>query len=110
MHLITVIPIILALDPFLDNLHLLNLSLPFRLAHLTLLFEQLGVGPTVGAAQTIPEGRELAVVVVEVQVVHRVASCAVDHGRIGHVLAVVCRACQSLGRRMGWAASNAYGS
>lgn len=51
--------------------------------------EQLFVGLPVASSQTIPEGGELSVVVVEVQVVDGVAGGAVDDGRVVRVLAVV---------------------
>jgi hypothetical protein len=65
------------------------LSVPLVGGHLGLLDEQLRVGLAVGATKTVPEGGELAIVVVEVQVVHGVASRAVDDGRVGDVFTVV---------------------
>lgn len=84
-----VTPIILAfhLDHFL--LHLFRLSIPLFLAHLRLLVEELHIWLPVASTQSVPERRVLAVVVVEVQVVHRVASGTVDHGTVRNVLSVV---------------------
>lgn len=67
----------------------LRLKLPLGLAHLLLLVEEIGVGLTVGAAEAVPEGGVLAVVVVEVEMVHGVAGGAIEDGAVGHVLAVV---------------------
>ena len=55
---------------FVDSFGLL---VPHALAHLELLLEQLVAGLAVAAAEAVPERGELPVVVVEVQVVHRVA-------------------------------------
>jgi hypothetical protein len=85
----TVRPLVLALDLFDQLLHLDDLSVPLVGRHLSFLDEQLGVRLAVGAAEAVPQRRELAVVVVEVQVVHGVAGGAVDDGRVGDVLAVV---------------------
>ena len=75
---------------FLDNvLHLLDLALPLGSAHLGLAAEELVVGLAVAATETVPEGGELSVVVVEVQVVHGVAGGAVDDGAVGDVFTVV---------------------
>lgn len=84
-----VAPIVFALD-FDDHLlHLFCLSGPLIFAHLLLPPEKLLVGLTVASSESIPKCRELPVVVVEVQVVHRVASGAIDNGRIRDVLPVV---------------------
>jgi hypothetical protein len=88
-----VLAVVFTLD--LDN-HLVNglgLLLPLGLAHLELLLEQLVVGLPVTSAQTVPEGGELAVVVVEVQMVHGVACSAVDKRRVVGILAVVDQDC-----------------
>lgn len=82
-------PVVLALDLLDQLLHLNDLPVPLVGGHLGLLDEQLRVRLAVRTTETIPEGGELAVVVVEVQVVHGVASGAVDDGRVGDVLAVV---------------------
>jgi hypothetical protein len=58
-------------------------------AHLQLLLEELVVGLPVAAAEAIPEGGELSIVEVEIQVVHGVASGAVDDRVVGNVFAVV---------------------
>lgn len=53
----------------LDNLlHLLGLSLPLGVAHLGLAAEQFVIGLSVAASEAVPEGCELAIVVVEVKV------------------------------------------
>lgn len=89
-RLIPITPIVIALDLLHDRLHLLHLPLPLLLAHLRLAAEELLVGLAVGAAETVPERRELAVVVVEVEVVHGVAGGAVDEGGVGYVFAIIC--------------------
>lgn len=72
-----------------DALHLSRLPLPLLLPHLRLALEELIVGFSVAAAQTIPQRGELAIIIVEVEMVHRVARGAIDDGRIGHVFPVV---------------------
>jgi hypothetical protein len=64
-------------DHLVDGVGLL---LPLALAHFEFLLEELVVGLAVAAAETVPQRGELTVVVVEVQVVHGVARCAVDNG------------------------------
>lgn len=61
--------VVLALDVLDDALHLLGLALPLGLGELGLRVEELLVGLAVGAAEAVPEGGELAVVVVEVEMV-----------------------------------------
>lgn len=85
----TVTSVVLTLDFNHHPLHLFRLSFPLRLAHLLLSPEQLFVRLPVAATKTVPQGCELAVVVVEVQVVHCVACCAIDNGRVGHIFAIV---------------------
>ena len=80
----------------MNLLHLLALLLPLHFAHLALPAEELLVGFPVAAAQTIPNGGELAVIIIEVEMVHRVAGGAVEDLRVGHVFAVVC------GDQLGW--------
>ena len=82
-------PVVLALDLLNQLLHLNDLPVPLVGSHLGLLDEELSVGLAVRTTETVPQGGELAVVVVEVQVVHGVAGGAVDDGRVGDVLAVV---------------------
>jgi hypothetical protein len=74
------------LDHLVDGLGLL---VPLALAHLELLLEQLVVWLPVAATQTVPESGELAIVVVEVQVVHCVASSTVDDGGVVCVFTIV---------------------
>jgi len=81
--------IIVALD-FLHNvLHFLDLLLPLLSVHLRLAVEQFHVGLAVRAAEAVPQRRELAIVVVEVEVVHGVAGGAVDNGGVRDVFTVV---------------------
>ena len=91
-------PVILALDLLHKLLHLLDLAVPLVLGHLGLTAEQLLVGLAVATAQSIPERGELAVVEVEVQMVHRVAGRAVDHGAVRYVLAIVDEDCPDVDR------------
>ena len=82
-------PIVLPFN-LLDNLlHLLRLPLPFRLAHLRFPPEQLVIRLPVAPAQPIPQRRELSVVVVEVQMVHRMARCAIHNNAVADVFAIV---------------------
>ena len=81
--------IVFSLDILENSLHLLSLTLPLLVTHFGLATEKLLVGLAVAATQTVPEGSELAVVVIEVQVVHGVAGCTVHDGTVGNVLAVV---------------------
>jgi hypothetical protein len=81
---------IVAAFDFLDNVfHFLDLALPLGRSHLGLAAEELVVGLAVAATETIPEGGELSVVVVEVQMVHGVASGTVDDRAVGDVFTVV---------------------
>ena len=73
----------------MDRLHLLGLAGPLLLAHLGFPAEELLVGLAVAATHAIPQRGKLAVVVVEVEVVHRVAGGAIHDGAVGHVLTVV---------------------
>jgi hypothetical protein len=82
-------PVVLALDLLDELLHLNDLPVPLVGRHLSLLDEKLSVRLAVRAAETVPQGGELAVVVVEVQVVHGVARGAVDDGRVGDVLSIM---------------------
>jgi len=81
--------VILAFDLFNYLLHLRSLSLPLGLAHLGFLLEELIVWFAIGATEAIPQRRELAVVVVEVQVVHCMAGGTINYGRISDIFAVV---------------------
>jgi hypothetical protein len=88
-RLVPVESLIIALDLLDDLLHLPRLPLPLVLGHLGLPLEQLVVGLPVAATQSVPQGGELTVIVVEVEMVHGVAGGAVDDGGVGDVLAVV---------------------
>lgn len=81
--------VVIALHILEDGFHLLGLTLPFLLVHLGLTAEELFVGLPVATTQTVPEGSKLSVVVVEVQVMHGVASSSVDHRAVGHILAIM---------------------
>lgn len=100
-----VLAVILAFDLLDDALHLFGLLVPLGLRHLKLLAEELVVGLAVRTSQAVPESSVLAVVVVEVEtmqrlalsvsnnwevlLVHRVASRAVDDGALSNVFAVM---------------------
>lgn len=58
--------VILAFDLLDNSLHLLDLALPFLLSHLGLPSEKLLVGLAIASTQTVPEGSELSIVVVEI--------------------------------------------
>nr|GFD55168.1 hypothetical protein [Tanacetum cinerariifolium] len=62
---------------------------PLALAHLELLLEQLVIRLSVAAAHAVPERCKLAVVVVEVQVVHGMARSAVDDRRVVCILSIM---------------------
>lgn len=81
--------VILALDGLENRLHLLGLALPLLITHLGLAAEELLVRLAVATAQAVPKSGELAVVVVEVQMVHGVAGSTVHDRAIGNVLAIV---------------------
>ena len=82
-------PVVFALNFLNDLLHLRALLLPHVLAHLQLLSEQLVVWLAVAAAKPIPQRSELAIIVVEIEMVHCVARSTIDNRRISDVLAVV---------------------
>ena len=81
--------VIVSLNRLEDRLHLLGLAAPFFLTHLGLTTEQLLVGLAVTATKTVPERCELPVVVVEVQVMHGVASGSIYNWAVGNVLSVM---------------------
>ena len=81
--------VVIALDILENGFHLLCLFLPFFLVHLGLATEKLLIGHPVAASQAIPEGSELSVVVVEVEMVHGVAGSSVDHGAVGNIFTIV---------------------
>ena len=64
--LFPIFPIVVSLYLSYYFLHLLRLPLPLRLAHLALAAEQLLVRFAVTSAETVPQRRELAIVVIEV--------------------------------------------
>jgi hypothetical protein len=59
------------------------------MAHLQIFPEKFVVGLPVAATQTIPQGSELAVIKIEVEMMHGVASGTVDNGIIGNVFTIV---------------------
>lgn len=62
---------------------------PLLLAHLGLASEELFVRLAVAATHAIPQGGKLAVVVIEVEMVHCVTRRAVHQGTVGDVFAVM---------------------
>lgn len=81
--------VIFSLNCLENSLHLLGLAAPFLLTHLGLTTEQLLIGLAVTATKTIPERCKLPVVVVEVQMMHGVASGSIYNWAVGYVLSVV---------------------
>jgi len=57
--------------------------------HLGLAVEKFHIGFPVGASETVPKGSELAIVVVEVQMVHGMTSSTVNYRRVRDVFAVM---------------------
>lgn len=84
-----ILAIVRALNRLQDVLHLLRLSRPLILAHLRLTTEEFLIGLSVTASKTIPQSRELSIVVIEVKVVHRVARSAVDDWTVGDIFAIM---------------------
>lgn len=76
-------------DLVVDGFRFLDLALPFGLSHLGLAAEELVVGLAVAATEAVPEGGELTVVVVEVQMVHGVAGGTVDDRAVGDIFTIV---------------------
>jgi len=70
-------------------LHLLNLSFPLRLPHLTLPAKQLLIRPSIAPPQPIPKRRILSIIIIKVQMMHRVARRAINNRGVSDVLAVV---------------------
>lgn len=81
--------VILALDLNHHFLHLFRLPLPLFFAHLLLSLEQLLVRLAIAPAQSVPQCSELAIVVIEVQVVHSMTRSTVNNRRIRNVFPVV---------------------
>ena len=81
--------VILALNLLNCVLHLNSLPFPLLLAELLLTSEEFLIGLPVAAAKTVPQSSELAVVVVEVEVMHGMAGSTVDNGAVGNVLAIM---------------------
>lgn len=59
---------VVALDFLDDLLHLADLFLPDFLVHLFVLVEELNARGAVAASNAVPDGGELAIVVVEIEV------------------------------------------
>ncbi len=72
-----------------DMLHLLALLLPCARVHFQLLVKELRVRPSVAAAQPVPQGSVLSVIVVEVEMVDRMTGSRVDECIIRQVLSIV---------------------
>ncbi|MCH1932388.1 hypothetical protein L9G16_19770, partial [Shewanella sp. A25] len=51
--------------------------------------EEFIVWLSVAAPETVPESGKLPIVVVEVEMVHSVASGAIDHGTVGNIFTVM---------------------
>lgn len=81
--------VIFALDFFHELLHLFDLPIPLISAHLCLATEKLVVRLAVALSESIPESGELTVVVIEVKMVHSVASRPVDDGAVSDVFTVM---------------------
>lgn len=80
---------VVALNFLNDVVHLTGLLLPQVLGHFGLFLEELGIWFAITSSQSIPEGGELAIVDVEVQMMPGVAGSAIDDGRVGVILSVV---------------------
>ena len=86
-----------AVCPIVRAFHLLyqflcpaSLSLPFLLPHLEIAVEQLVVRHAVAASDPIPECEELAVIVIEVEMMQSMAGRAIDDRGSSRVFAVIC--------------------
>jgi len=87
--LYSVTPVVIAFN-ILDNaLHFLSLSLPLFLSHLAFSVEKLCIRFSVASAHPIPDCGVLSIIVVEVQVVHSVASSTVENGTICNILTIM---------------------
>lgn len=78
LRLPTIRPIILSFNLNNHPLRLLLLPFPLRFTQFLVFVKQLLVGTTIRSSQSIPQRRKLAIVVVEVQMVHCVACSTVD--------------------------------
>lgn len=81
--------VIISLHSLQNGFHLLGLAFPFLITHLGLPSEELLIGFAVATTQTIPQSSELAVVVVEVEVMHSVTGGSVHNRAVGDVLAIM---------------------
>lgn len=81
--------VVVALNVLENGFHLLGLSLPLFLVHFRLASEKFLVRLTVAASKTVPESCELSIVVVEVEMVHRMAGRAVDYRAVGDIFPVM---------------------
>ena len=71
------------------SLHFLALPFPFFLPHFRLPSKQLLIRLSITTSQSIPQRSELAIVEVKVEMMHGVASCAIDDWAVSDVLTVV---------------------
>lgn len=81
--------VIISLYSLQNGFHLLSLAFPFLVTHLSLPPEEFLIGFAVATTQTIPQGSELAVVVVEVEVMHCMTGGAVHNRTVGDVFAIM---------------------
>ena len=81
--------IIVSFHSLKDSLHFLGLAFPFFVAHLGFTTEKLIIGFAVATAQSVPQSGELSIVVVEVKMMHSVASSTIDNGTIRDIFTVV---------------------
>ena len=84
-----ILTIIITLDGLQNLFHLLGLSGPFFLADLGLTTEKFIIRLAVAPSKAIPQSRELAVVIVEVEMVHGMTGGTIDDGAVGHIFPIV---------------------
>lgn len=89
LSLVTISSVVLALHLTLDPLHLLNLSFPLLSTHLRFLRKELLVWCTIAASDSVPKREVLAVIVVEVKMVHSMARSSVNNRAVHDEFAVV---------------------
>lgn len=84
-----VVAVIISLHSLQNGFHLLGLAFPFLITHLGLPSEEFLIGFAIATTQTIPQGSELPVVVVEVEVMHGMTSGSVHNRAVGDILAIM---------------------
>lgn len=90
LGVVSVFTLIITTFHLFDNgLHLIDLLLPLGLCHLLFGIEQGGVWTSVTSAESVPESGELAVVVVEIQMMICMAGGTIDCWVIGDILSVI---------------------